>query len=88
MGVKGILAVTEFKSEFQKVIDLSQRYKLITISILNKYAFNHLHKQKILKLRSSLLCFRFPDIVAPCLGIHPIQGDPKVKQRPANMEVT
>ena len=30
---------------------------------------------------------RFPDIVAPCLGIHPVQGDPKEKQRPANLEV-
>lgn len=32
--------------------------------------------------------FRFPDIVAPCLGIHPVQGDPREKQRPANLEVT
>ena len=51
--VKAILAVTEFKSEFQKVIDLSER---------------------------------FSDIVAPCIGIHPVQGDPKGKQRPANPE--
>lgn len=30
---------------------------------------------------------RFPEIVAPCLGIHPVQGDPMKKQRPANPEV-
>ncbi|XP_028395871.1 putative deoxyribonuclease TATDN3 isoform X1 [Dendronephthya gigantea] len=53
VGVGAILAVTEFKSEFEKVISLSER---------------------------------FPDIVAPCLGIHPVQGDPKKKQRPANPE--
>ncbi|CAB3979034.1 deoxyribonuclease TATDN3 isoform X1 [Paramuricea clavata] len=53
VGVKAILGVTEFKSEFQKVMDLSER---------------------------------FPDIVAPCLGIHPVQGDPREKQRPANLE--
>jgi hypothetical protein len=31
--------------------------------------------------------YRFPDIVAPCLGIHPVQGDPRGKQRAANPEV-
>lgn len=53
VGVRVILAVTEFKDEFQKVIELSQR---------------------------------FPDIIVPCVGIHPVQGDPCQKQRPANVE--
>ncbi|XP_046575690.1 putative deoxyribonuclease TATDN3 isoform X2 [Haliotis rubra] len=32
------------------------------------------------------LADRFPDFVLPCLGVHPVQGDPTQERRSANMQ--
>ncbi|KAA8582911.1 hypothetical protein FQN60_015457 [Etheostoma spectabile] len=47
-GVKTLVAVTEEVSEFDRVLQLQERY---------------------------------PDLVAPCFGIHPLQGDEGPAQR-------
>lgn len=81
VGLLALLAVAEHVGEFDRIIDLSQRYLNCHISSLTNGRFSYLFLPVLSRFP------RYSGFVFPCLGVHPVQEVSPGQQRGAVLQV-